>query len=54
MEKSQADPHWREHILCDESFHYNHGAGWGGSHQTGRTNMVAEFLQPFTSVDPQA
>jgi hypothetical protein len=42
MEKFQADPHWRDHILFHEYFHGDNGAGLGASHQTGWTGLIAQ------------
>jgi hypothetical protein len=44
-DKSQSDPHWRDHILFYEYFHGDNGAGLGASHQTGWTGLVARLLQ---------
>jgi hypothetical protein len=45
VEKFQADPHFRDHILFYEYFHGDNGAGLGASHQTGWTALVAKLLQ---------
>jgi hypothetical protein len=44
-EKFQTDPHFRDHILFNEYFHGDNGAGLGASHQTGWTALVAKLLQ---------
>ena len=41
----QDDPHWRDHILFNEYFHGDNGAGLGASHQTGWTGLVAKLIQ---------
>jgi hypothetical protein len=41
----QNDPHWRDHVLFNEYFHGDNGAGLGASHQTGWTGLVAKLLQ---------
>jgi hypothetical protein len=41
----QNDPHWRDHILFNEYFHGDNGAGLGASHQTGWTGLVAKLIQ---------
>jgi len=41
----QDDPHWRDHILFNEYFHGDNGAGLGASHQTGWTGVVAKLIQ---------
>ncbi len=43
--KFQNDPHWRDHILFNEYFHGDNGAGLGASHQTGWTGLVAKLIQ---------
>ena len=43
--KFQTDPHWRDHLLFNEYFHGDNGAGLGASHQTGWTGLVAKLLQ---------
>jgi hypothetical protein len=52
-EKSQSDPHWRDHILFYEYFHGDNGAGLGASHQTGWTGVVAKLIQLFGFLDPK-
>jgi len=44
-EKFQTDPHWRDHLLFNEYFHGDNGAGLGANHQTGWTGLVAKLLQ---------
>jgi hypothetical protein len=41
----QDDPYWRDHILFNEYFHGDNGAGLGASHQTGWTGLVAKLIQ---------
>jgi hypothetical protein len=41
----QDDPHWRDHILFNEYFHGDNGAGLGASHQTGWTGLVSKLIQ---------
>jgi len=41
----QDDPHWRDHILFNEYFHGDNGAGLGASHQTGWTGLIAKLIQ---------
>jgi Glycosyl hydrolase family 63 C-terminal domain len=43
----QSDPHWRDHILFNEYFHGDNGAGIGASHQTGWTALVAKLIQDY-------
>jgi hypothetical protein len=50
-EKFQTDPHWRDHILFNEYFHGDHGAGLGASHQTGWTGLVAKVIQLYGIMD---
>jgi hypothetical protein len=44
-ERFQRDPHWRDHILFNEYFHGDNGAGIGATHQTGWTGLVANLIQ---------
>jgi len=44
-ERFQTDPYWRDHILFNEYFHGENGAGLGASHQTGWTGLVAKLIQ---------
>ena len=44
-EKFQSDPHFRDHLLFNEYFHGDNGAGLGAGHQTGWTALVAKLLQ---------
>jgi hypothetical protein len=44
-EKFQRDPLWRDLILFYECFHGDNGAGFGASHQTGWTGLVAKLLE---------
>ena len=41
----QNDPYWRDHILFNEYFHGDNGAGLGACHQTGWTGLVAKLIQ---------
>ena len=50
-EKFQTDPHWNDHILFYEYFHGDNGAGFGASHQTGWTGLVAKMLEIFGHMD---
>ena len=45
VEKFQADPHFRDHLLFYEFFHGDNGTGLGASHQTGWTGLVAKLLR---------
>ena len=40
----QDDPRWRDHVLFNEYFHGDNGAGLGASHQTGWTGLVADLI----------
>jgi hypothetical protein len=42
----QEDPHFRDYVLFYEYFHGDTGRGFGASHQTGWTGLVAKLLQP--------
>ncbi len=44
IDKFQADPHFRDHVLFYEYFHGDNGSGVGASHQTGWTGLVAKLL----------
>jgi hypothetical protein len=44
--RSQADRHFRDHLLFYEYFHGDTGRGVGAAHQTGWTGLVAKLLQP--------
>ncbi len=39
------DPNWCDHLLFNEYFHGDTGAGLGASHQTGWTALVAKLIQ---------
>lgn len=39
------DPHWRELVLFNESFHGDSGRGVGASHQTGWTGLVTRSIE---------
>lgn len=41
----QDDPHFRDHILFNEYFHGDNGAGLGAGHQTGWTGLIAKLIQ---------
>ncbi len=43
----QDDPHWRDHLLFDEYFHGDTGAGLGASHQTGWTALIASLIDEW-------
>jgi hypothetical protein len=43
----QTDPHWRDHLLFHEYFHGDDGRGFGASHHTGSTALVAPLLAVF-------
>jgi hypothetical protein len=45
FEKFQSDPHWRDLVLFHEYFHGDTGQGFGASHQTGWTALVAKLIQ---------
>ena len=44
-DKFQTDPHFRDHIPFYEYFHGDTGKGFGASHQTGWTALVAKLIQ---------
>ncbi len=44
-EKFQTDPSWNDHLLFNEYFHGDNGAGIGANHQTGWTGLVARLIQ---------
>jgi hypothetical protein len=46
-EKFQRDPHWRDHLLFNEYFHGDNGAGLGANHQTGWTGLVANLIDEW-------
>lgn len=45
--KFQQDPHWRDHLLFNEYYHGDNGAGLGASHQTGWTGLVANLIDEW-------
>lgn len=45
VELFQNDPHWRDHILFNEYFNGDNGAGVGASHQTGWSALVAKMIR---------
>jgi hypothetical protein len=47
MTKFQEDPHWRDHLLFNEYFHGDNGAGLGAIHQTGWTGLVANLIDEW-------
>ena len=42
----QHDPHFRDHLLFNEYYHGETGAGLGASHQTGWSGLIALLLHP--------
>jgi len=48
-EKSQNDPHWKDHLMFYEYFHGDTGAGVGANHQTGWSGFVAALIQIFVA-----
>jgi len=52
-EKFQSDPLWRDHILFNEYFHGDNGAGLGASHQTGWTGLVAKLIHLFGRLEAE-
>jgi hypothetical protein len=51
-EKFQTDPHWRDHVLFYEYFHPDDGRGFGASHHTGWTALIAPLLAAFAGLGP--
>ncbi|MBV9355368.1 MAG: hypothetical protein JO023_07550 [Chloroflexi bacterium] len=45
VDRLQRDPAWKEHLLFNEYFHGDNGAGLGASHQTGWTGLVADMIR---------
>ena len=45
----QSDPHFRDHLLFNEYYHGETGAGLGASHQTGWSGLIALLLHPHRS-----
>jgi hypothetical protein len=45
VERLQRDPAWKDHLLFNEYFHGDNGAGLGASHQTGWTGLVADMIR---------
>ncbi len=41
----QHDPAWKDHLLFNEYFHGDNGAGLGAAHQTGWTGVVADLIR---------
>ena len=51
-ERFQTDPLWKDHLLFNEYFHGDNGAGLGASHQTGWTGLVARMVQVLGYLQP--
>jgi hypothetical protein len=51
VDKFQADPYWRDHVLFYEYFNGDNGAGVGASHQTGWTGLVAVLIDLLGRLD---
>jgi hypothetical protein len=49
---SHAEPPIGDHLLFNEYFHGETGAGLGASHQTGWTGLIALLLHPRDSKNP--
>ena len=49
---SQAEPLFGDHLLFNEYFHGETGAGLGASHQTGWTGLIALLLHPRDAKNP--
>jgi hypothetical protein len=45
VERLQTDPAWKDHLVFNEYFHGDNGAGLGASHQTGWTGVVADTIR---------
>ena len=52
-QKFQDDPHWRDLILFYEYFHGDNGAGFGASHQTGWTGIIARMQHLFATTSAE-
>jgi hypothetical protein len=50
-QRLQTDPNFRDHILFNEYFHGDSGAGIGASHQTGWTGLVAVLIDQQGATD---
>jgi hypothetical protein len=48
-QKFQEDLHWRDYLLFYEYFHGDNGAGFGASHQTGWTGVIARAMHVFAT-----
>ncbi len=48
----QHDPHFRDHLLFNEYYHGETGAGLGASHQTGWSGLIALLLHPRDPGNP--
>jgi hypothetical protein len=48
-----SDQHWNDHILFNEYFHGDTGAGVGANHQTGWTGVIAYLMQGLTAVEAE-
>jgi hypothetical protein len=47
------DPHWKNHVLFNEYFHGDNGAGLGASHQTGWTAVIPALMHLFAELKPE-
>jgi hypothetical protein len=45
--KFQNDPHWRDLLLFNEYYHGDTGMGFGASHQTGWSGLVANLIDEW-------
>jgi hypothetical protein len=48
----QRDPAFRDHLMFNEYYHGDTGAGLGASHQTGWSGIIALLLNPRDREDP--
>jgi hypothetical protein len=53
VERLQTDPAWRDHVLFNEYFNGDDGAGLGASHQTGWTGVVADLICARRQAEPE-
>jgi len=51
VDRLQLDERWRDHLLFNEYFHGDNGAGLGASHQTGWTGVVADLIRRCPGAD---
>ena len=51
VELFSRDPHFRDHLLFNEYFHGDNGAGIGASHQTGWTSLIAKLIQQVSEYE---